>query len=136
MSKVDAAISIDSEDDELSFVDDDEGSDFSFDQKVVRKNNLKVPTGKSSFKKTTKSNEQSKPPPAILKEKSVNSVPKSREKTIEETYQKKTQLEHILLRPDTYSKHQRRKSSYFMKIITQNTETLFPCHFLNHSWIC
>lgn len=27
-----------------------------------------------------------------------------REKTIEETYQKKTQLEHILLRPDTYSK--------------------------------
>jgi DNA topoisomerase-2 len=25
-----------------------------------------------------------------------------REKTIEETYQKKTPLEHILLRPDTY----------------------------------
>lgn len=25
-------------------------------------------------------------------------------KTIEQTYQKKTQLEHILLRPDTYSK--------------------------------
>ena len=25
-------------------------------------------------------------------------------KTIEETYTKKTQLEHILLRPDTYSK--------------------------------
>jgi DNA topoisomerase II len=24
-------------------------------------------------------------------------------KTIEQTYQKKTQLEHILLRPDTYS---------------------------------
>ena len=29
-----------------------------------------------------------------------------RSKTIEETYQKKTQLEHILLRPDTYSKYQ------------------------------
>lgn len=27
-----------------------------------------------------------------------------KKKTIEETYQKKTQLEHILLRPDTYSK--------------------------------
>lgn len=25
-----------------------------------------------------------------------------REKTIEEVYQKKTQLEHILIRPDTY----------------------------------
>ena len=27
-----------------------------------------------------------------------------KKKTVEETYQKKTQLEHILLRPDTYSK--------------------------------
>jgi len=27
------------------------------------------------------------------------------EKTVEERYQKKTQLEHILLRPDTYSKY-------------------------------
>ena len=27
---------------------------------------------------------------------------KSKEKTIEETYTKKTQLEHILIRPDTY----------------------------------
>ena len=26
-------------------------------------------------------------------------------KTIEQMYQKKTQLEHILLRPDTYSKY-------------------------------
>ena len=29
---------------------------------------------------------------------------KGTEKTVEERYQKKTQLEHILLRPDTYSK--------------------------------
>ena len=29
---------------------------------------------------------------------------KGAEKTVEERYQKKTQLEHILLRPDTYSK--------------------------------
>jgi hypothetical protein len=36
----------------------------------------------------------------------VNSNPskKKGQKTIEETYTKKTQLEHILLRPDTYGK--------------------------------
>jgi hypothetical protein len=28
----------------------------------------------------------------------------SKQKTIEQTYQKKTQLEHILLRPDTYGR--------------------------------
>jgi len=28
--------------------------------------------------------------------------PQGKKKTIEETYTKKTQLEHILLRPDTY----------------------------------
>lgn len=31
-------------------------------------------------------------------------APFDNSKTIEERYQKKTQLEHILLRPDTYSK--------------------------------
>jgi hypothetical protein len=45
----------------------------------------------------------------VLKQLSLNSMEESstkmmsKEKTIEETYQKKTQLEHILLRPDTYS---------------------------------
>lgn len=39
--------------------------------------------------------------PAVLHS-STNGTKK--EKTIEETYKKKTQLEHILLRPDTYSK--------------------------------
>ena len=29
-------------------------------------------------------------------------VPKDKKKTVEEMYQKKTQLEHILLRPDSY----------------------------------
>jgi len=33
-------------------------------------------------------------------------------KTVEERYQKKTQLEHILLRPDTYSKFVKRNVSY------------------------
>ena len=31
--------------------------------------------------------------------------PKGKKKTVEEIYQKKTQLEHILLRPDTYSEY-------------------------------
>lgn len=31
---------------------------------------------------------------------------KGKDKSVEERYQKKTQLEHILLRPDTYSKSQ------------------------------
>ena len=33
---------------------------------------------------------------------------KKKKKRVEEIYQKKTQLEHILLRPDTYSKSVRR----------------------------
>lgn len=31
--------------------------------------------------------------------------------TVEQRYQKKTQLEHILLRPDTYSKQRREQGS-------------------------
>ncbi len=31
-----------------------------------------------------------------------NGAPKAQQKSVEEIYQKKTQLEHILLRPDTY----------------------------------
>ena len=33
----------------------------------------------------------------------MNAAGKGKGKTIEQIYQKKTQLEHILLRPDTYS---------------------------------
>ncbi|CAG8482568.1 2581_t:CDS:2 [Diversispora eburnea] len=33
---------------------------------------------------------------------SVQAIPQAAEKTVEEIYQKKSQLEHILLRPDTY----------------------------------
>ena len=101
-----AAIFIDSEED-LSFKGD-EDSDFSFDEKDKRKNNAK-PAASKSVKKTTKTFENKVPSNSILKEKSINATaPKSKEKTIEETYQKKTQLEHILLRPDTYSKYSSR----------------------------
>lgn len=51
---------------------------------------IKAPIAKKKIK-TKSSMEYSPPPPA-----------RQRVKTVEETYQKKTQLEHILLRPDTY----------------------------------
>jgi len=54
-----------------------------------------------------KVHETSKAPAAVLKDKSVNGVTKPQQKSVEEVYQKKTQLEHILLRPDTYSKYTR-----------------------------
>ena len=48
---------------------------------------------------------------AVLKTNtSATNASKGKKKTVEETYQKKSQLEHILLRPDTYSKYRRRCS--------------------------
>lgn len=41
-------------------------------------------------------------PPKAMNENPVVKKNKSGGKTIEETYTKKSQLEHILLRPDTY----------------------------------
>ena len=43
---------------------------------------------------------ENRAPSNVLKAKSGG----GKNKSIEETYTKKTQLEHILLRPDTYSK--------------------------------
>jgi len=40
---------------------------------------------------------------------------KKTNKTIEQTYQKKTQLEHILLRPDTYSEYISLTISHFLR---------------------
>lgn len=43
--------------------------------------------------------------PSVLAERSLNSPNKiTKKKTIEDTYKKMSQLEHILIRPDTYSK--------------------------------
>ncbi len=51
----------------------------------------------SNKKNKTKSSIESSSPPVKIRQ-----PPRSKVKTVEETYQKKTQLEHILLRPDTY----------------------------------
>ena len=43
--------------------------------------------------------------PTVLSERSVNTPSKTKKKkTVEDTYKKMSQLEHILIRPDTYSK--------------------------------
>lgn len=61
-----------------------------------------------------------------------------KKKKIEEIYQKKTQLEHILLRPDTYSKsspHETHHSAndivIFISVLKTHTKDLL----LIHSWI-
>ena len=57
-------------------------------------------------------------------------------KTVEERYQKKMQLEHILLRPDTYSKFNREA---FLVVIVGRIENrnwysrdVFPTYSRNH----
>jgi len=78
-----------------NFLDDDSDADFGEENVVVAsKAGAKNAAGKKSV---------------LAPSTNVGNVPEAKEskkgkKTIEETYQKKTQLEHILLRPDTYSK--------------------------------
>lgn len=55
----------------------------------------------SSKASTPKKSTPKKSNPVVVEESSKAATP-SIEKTIEEVYQKKTQLEHVLLRPDTY----------------------------------
>jgi len=109
---VDYGIS-DSDDDFVT--EDSEDSDFDFDQENVAPipKNVKPVTKRSKAVK-----KKANGPLKILSERSVNndnnqniqvdsSTDKSgkkvsKKKTVEEMYQKKSQLEHILLRPDTY----------------------------------
>lgn len=73
-------------------------SDFEFDNDVdssFDEENFNPNQKKAAAVKSSKKNETAKPKAAVTKAKAPG-------KTIEETYQKKTQLEHILLRPDTY----------------------------------
>ena len=89
------------EDDSFVAEDDDSGMDVSSDEenfspvpKATKKKKEGAANGKGSV--------------AVLSEATTN-IPKTstsqngkKKKTVEETYQKKSQLEHILLRPDTY----------------------------------
>ena len=101
-------------DDSFAF---DEESDFEMEEPVAVKAKKSKSSSKENGKKPAKkAAAKSKKAPVekevrqVLGEKSLNvddekKVTKSKnKKTVEEIYQKKTQLEHILLRPDTYSK--------------------------------
>lgn len=67
-----------------------------------------------------------------------------KKKTVEETYQKKTPLEHILLRPDTYSKFRcaestlsnpQRKTNRFLSLTYgRKTQTFMYLLYLLNSW--
>jgi DNA topoisomerase-2 len=62
-----------------------------------------TPKKSSSEASTPKKSTPKNPKPVVVEELSKSATSsKSTEKTIEEVYQKKTQLEHVLLRPDTY----------------------------------
>ena len=93
----------DDDDDSFLVVDDEEeeeDTDFDDDDEnmaPVRAPAKKGATAKSSKKKTVLGESNADNTPLVGGASSKN------KKTIEEIYQKKSQLEHILLRPDTYS---------------------------------
>jgi DNA topoisomerase-2 len=105
-------------DDSFAF---DEESDFEMEPVAVKAKKSKSNTKENAPKKTAKKGGSKKKVAfddssdeeegrAVLGEKSLNkdtnkTSKSTGKKTVEEIYQKKTQLEHILLRPDTYSKH-------------------------------
>lgn len=77
-------------------------SDAEFDEENVVVSKPKAASKKTTSKKTALA--PSKNVGNVPKETASGKVKSAKEgKTIEEIYQKKTQLEHILLRPDTYS---------------------------------
>ena len=96
MANADLDISMDFEPDDVSF--DDENFDPNQKHKQKKSGSAATTTkGKSSSSKMAVESSSSSSSNGNGKSSSV-----IQKKTIEQTYQKKTQLEHILLRPDTY----------------------------------
>ncbi len=77
-----------------AFSDDNSG----FDSNVEAENHVPAKNQKASNISAAKTSALS------VNKNAANISRKSNGKTVEQIYQKKTQLEHILLRPDTYSK--------------------------------
>lgn len=69
----------------------------------------------------------SKPPVLHASTNASTNASKKKKKPVEEMYQKKTQLEHILLRPDTYSKFEFLQSSEEQKLCMSSNSP--PCCF-------
>ena len=119
MADIDYSMMSDFDDDFIEEKDEGDDSDFDFERENIAPVSKKP---KPVTKKAAKTKKKASPvsndaPVQILGERSTNedntqssavSTEKSKSKsgkskTVEQIYQKKTQLEHILLRPDTYS---------------------------------
>ncbi|KAL9179430.1 hypothetical protein ACHAXT_008720 [Thalassiosira profunda] len=95
-SKDSQSVSVASEDD-VSMASDDDASDYTDEDENLPPNS---PNRKNTSNGGGSSAGRSKS--AAKKSSNASAGEEGKEKTIEETYQKKTQLEHILIRPDTY----------------------------------
>jgi len=95
--------------DESDFVDDDDVFDSDDDDfEVVKKTVAKTKAASKSRSVKTilspRNDNVMEDENSSMEAAPVKATAKKGGKTVEEIYQKKTQLEHILLRPDTYSK--------------------------------
>lgn len=132
------AIMLDESDYEEDFFDED--SDFEEENAapVVKKAKAKANSKKKApGAKTKKSAHGSNGSTILAQSKNAGNIPKTgkSKKTVEQIYQKKSQLEHILLRPDTYSKSPRwnlclvelyQKMAFYNVLIFN---FVFPCAF-------
>ena len=108
------AYMMNSESEEEDFMDEDSEDDVGLAMRVQAKK-VAPKTTKAAAKPSAAAAKKSKSNTAVVlapKENVLKANPstsnnqassKQNKKTVEEIYQKKTQLEHILLRPDTYS---------------------------------
>lgn len=119
MAHIDCSMMSDSEVDFIEDGDGGEDSDFDFERENIApiSKRPKAVTKKAAKTKKSANPASNDAPVQILGERSANkdnkqssavSTEKSKSKsekskTVEQIYQKKSQLEHILLRPDTYS---------------------------------
>ena len=87
-------------DSEASFAMEESDDDFEFGEENIAPTNKKASSkkmGSAGSKKSTAKESKKEPVKA-----SKPPASKRSKKTLEETYKKMTQLEHILVRPDTY----------------------------------
>ena len=104
---------------DMSYLHDDESEASEESFMTDDEENVAPPIAKSSKGSMPASTARS----VLSPNKNLANTGKAKNKTIEETYQKKTQLEHILLRPDTYiGSVERLTQSMF--VLDQNTNRI------------
>ena len=119
------------DDDVISMEDDSDFDDFNIENTAPTKSAKTKGTSSNVTKKAKGKSSSSSSKSSALREVSneINSKStgsgKKGAKTVEQIYQKKTQLEHILLRPDTYS-----KSTFINKALFTNMFDDYSNHVL------